>query len=44
MQEGAALCQQLADRAKQQQDAPDDWDLLLLLTNRLLKKLDSYGS
>lgn len=44
LQQGAELSQQLADRAKQQQDAPQEWNLLLLLTNRLLKKLDSYGS
>ena len=44
LQQGASLSQQLADKAKQHQDAPDEWDLLLLLTNRLLKKLDSYGS
>lgn len=42
--QGAELSQRLADRAKQQQDAPDEWNLLLLLTNRLLIKLDSYGS
>ena len=44
LQQGADLSQHIADRAKQQQAAPDEWNLLLLLTNRLLKKLDSYGS
>ncbi|WP_239952655.1 ATP-binding protein [Pantoea sp. Z09] len=44
LEQGADLSQRLADRAKAQQDAPDEWDLLLLLTNRLLIKLDSYGS
>jgi len=44
LEHGAELSQRLADRAKAQQDAPDEWDLLLLLTNRLLIKLDSYGS
>lgn len=44
LEQGAELSQRLSDRAKAQQDAPDEWDLLLLLTNRLLIKLDSYGS
>lgn len=44
LEQGAELSQRLSDRAKAQQGAPDEWDLLLLLTNRLLIKLDSYGS
>lgn len=44
LSEGAALSQQLAEKAKQHQDVSEEWDLLISLTNRLLKKLDSYGS
>jgi two-component system sensor histidine kinase EvgS len=44
LEEGAQLSQQLAEQAKQHQDTAETWRLLILLTNRLLKKLDSYGT
>lgn len=44
LEEGAQLSQQLAEQAKQHQDTSETWRLLILLTNRLLKKLDSYGT
>lgn len=44
LSEGVTLSQQLSERAKQHQDMTDEWNLLVSLTNRLLKKLDSYGS
>ena len=44
LEDGAQLSQQLAEQAKQHQDTSETWRLLILLTNRLLKKLDSYGT
>lgn len=41
---GAQLSQQLAEQAKQHQDTSETWQLLILLANRLLKKLESYGT
>lgn len=42
--EGAALSQQLAEKAKQHQDAPEERQLLISLTHRLLAKLETHGS
>lgn len=41
--QGAALSQQLVEKAKQHQDAAEERKLLILLTNRLLEKLENYG-
>ncbi|WP_312243048.1 ATP-binding protein, partial [Pantoea sp.] len=41
--QGAALSQQLVEKAKLHQDASEERKLLILLTNRLLEKLESYG-
>ncbi len=40
----ATHCQQLTDAAKQQRLEPESFDLLISLTNRLLKQLESYGT
>jgi two-component system, NarL family, sensor histidine kinase EvgS len=40
----ADQCQQLTERAKQQQVDADALNLLISLTNRLLKLLESYGT
>lgn len=40
----AAMCQQLTEAAKQQQLDPEQLNLLISLTNRLLKQLESYGT
>ncbi|ADD76363.1 BvgS [Pantoea ananatis LMG 20103] len=44
IEEGARLCQQLSDKAKHQQDSSAEWQLLISLTDRLLLKLDTYGT
>ncbi|WP_312829002.1 hybrid sensor histidine kinase/response regulator [Pantoea anthophila] len=44
LEQGAQLSQQLAEQAKQHQDTSETWQLLILLANRLLKKLESYGT
>ncbi|ERK18315.1 Virulence sensor protein bvgS precursor [Pantoea sp. AS-PWVM4] len=44
MDEVASHCQQLAEAAKQQRLEPEQLNLLISLTNRLLKKLESYGT
>lgn len=44
LEEGAAVSQRLAEKAKQHQDLSEETDLLLSLTNRLLERLDTYGS
>lgn len=43
IEQGAALSQKLVEKAKQHQDAPEERKLLILLTNRLLEKLEDYG-
>ncbi|WP_205957372.1 ATP-binding protein [Pantoea stewartii] len=42
--EGVALCQQLTDRARQHHNISAEWQLLISLTERLLHKLDTYGT
>lgn len=44
LSEGVTLSQRLAEKAKQHQDVSEESNLLISLTNRLLKKLDSYGT
>lgn len=43
IEQGAMLSQQLVEKAQQHQDAPEERKLLILLTNRLLEKLEDYG-
>ena len=42
--EGVALCQKLTDRARQHHNISAEWQLLISLTERLLHKLDTYGT
>ncbi|MGK3140681.1 ATP-binding protein [Pantoea sp. C2G6] len=44
LEQGAQLSQQLAEQARQHQDTSEAWQLLITLANRLLKKLESYGT
>lgn len=44
IEEGARLCQRLSDKAAQHQDISAEWQLLISLTDRLLLKLDTYGT
>ncbi|MDJ0034467.1 transporter substrate-binding domain-containing protein [Pantoea allii] len=44
IEEGATLCQQLSDKAKQHQALSAEWQLLISLTDRLLLKLETYGT
>ncbi|WP_235859180.1 hybrid sensor histidine kinase/response regulator [[Pantoea] beijingensis] len=41
---GERLCQQMVENAKKHADSTPDWNLLILLTNRLLTKLENYGT
>lgn len=44
LEHGAQLSQQLTEQVKQNQDTSETWQLLILLANRLLKKLETYGT
>lgn len=44
LEHGAQLSQQLTEQVKQHQDPSETWQLLILLANRLLKKLETYGT
>jgi len=44
LEHGAQLSQQLTEQVKQHQDTSETWQSLILLANRLLKKLESYGT
>ncbi|MGD9424146.1 ATP-binding protein [Pantoea sp. NSTU24] len=44
LDQGAQLSQQLMEQAGAHQDPSETWQSLILLTNRLLKKLESYGT
>lgn len=44
LDQGAQLSQQLVEQAGAHQDPSETWQSLILLTNRLLKKLESYGT
>lgn len=44
LEHGAQLSQQLTEQVKQHQDTSETWQLLILFANRLLKKLESYGT
>lgn len=43
-QNGEILCQQIIEQAKQHADSPTEWNLLVSLTGKLLKKLEAYGA
>jgi len=44
LEHGAQLSQQLTEQVKQHQDTSETWQSLILFVNRLLKKLESYGT
>ncbi|MGJ0126074.1 ATP-binding protein [Pantoea sp. RHCKP32] len=44
LEQGAQLSQQLVEQAGARQDPSETWQSLILLTDRLLKKLESYGT
>jgi len=44
LDQGAQLSQQLVEQAGAHQDPAETWQSLILLTDRLLKKLESYGT
>ena len=44
LEHGAQISQQLTEQVKQNQDTSETWQLLILLANRLLKKLETYGT
>jgi len=43
-QQGEALCQQIIEQAKQHAICVPEWNLLISLTEKLLKKLEDYGA
>ncbi|MFS2223261.1 transporter substrate-binding domain-containing protein [Pantoea sp. B65] len=42
--QGEALCQAIIEQAKQHNDSLPEWNLLISLTEKLLKNLETYGA
>ncbi|MCU5774222.1 transporter substrate-binding domain-containing protein [Erwiniaceae bacterium BAC15a-03b] len=42
--QGEILCQAIIEQAKLHNDSPSEWNLLVSLTEKLLKNLDNYGA